>query len=387
MSAQRRASGLGSRGSDSGASRLVVLQLGPYPPPHGGVQTNLVAIRERVRRLYGKDAAPVINLTRHRREHADDVYYPRSAFEVVRLLLAISADIIHLHVGGHLTARLLGLCLVCSLIPGTRTVLTFHSGGYPGWQKNRKPNPLSFRGLVLRRLDAVIAVNAEIASLFADLGVAPPRIHTICPYAPISVHDDVALPEQLARFKRAHHPLLTTVGLLEPEYDLALQIRTLASVREVFPDAGLVVVGSGSLEPELRRLIAELPYADHILLCGDLPHAVTVRVISESHGFLRTTHYDGDSVSVREALQLGVPVIATDNGMRPAGVYLIPVSNASALREAIAFVLAQPACQASTRSAGGPPDALDELIGVYRAALTERADVRSTKRASPRASA
>ena len=28
--------------------RLSVLQLGPYPPPHGGVQTNLVAIREQI---------------------------------------------------------------------------------------------------------------------------------------------------------------------------------------------------------------------------------------------------------------------------------------------------------------------------------------------------
>ena len=34
--------------------------------------------------------------------------------------------------------------------------------------------------------------------------------------------------------------------------------------------------------------------------------------------FLRTTLYDGDSISVREALHLGVPVIASDNGMRQA---------------------------------------------------------------------
>ena len=24
---------------------MIILQMGPYPPPHGGVQTNLVAIR------------------------------------------------------------------------------------------------------------------------------------------------------------------------------------------------------------------------------------------------------------------------------------------------------------------------------------------------------
>ena len=42
-----------------------VVQLGPYPPPHGGVQTNLVAIREYLRR--SGHACDAINLTRHRR--------------------------------------------------------------------------------------------------------------------------------------------------------------------------------------------------------------------------------------------------------------------------------------------------------------------------------
>jgi len=50
---------------------------------------------------------------------------------------------------------------------------------------------------------------------------------------------------------------------------------------------------------------------------------------------LRTTLYDGDSISVREALDLGVPVIATDTGMRPAGLHLIPISDPEALCEAV----------------------------------------------------
>jgi glycosyltransferase involved in cell wall biosynthesis len=50
---------------------------------------------------------------------------------------------------------------------------------------------------------------------------------------------------------------------------------------------------------------------------------------------LRTTLYDGDSVSVREALYIGTPVIATDNGMRPAGVHLVPPSDAERLRDAV----------------------------------------------------
>ena len=46
--------------------------------------------------------------------------------------------------------------------------------------------------------------------------------------------------------------LLLTVGLLEPEYDLPLQIDVLGQVRERYPEAGLIIAGSGSLEQLLR---------------------------------------------------------------------------------------------------------------------------------------
>jgi glycosyltransferase involved in cell wall biosynthesis len=57
---------------------------------------------------------------------------------------------------------------------------------------------------------------------------------------------------------------------------------------------------------------------------------------------LRTTYYDGDAISVREALHLGTPVIASDNGMRPEGVRLIPPRSLAALDRAIDDALAAP---------------------------------------------
>jgi glycogen synthase len=340
-------------------NQTVVLQLGPYPPPYGGVQTNLVAIREHLNRH--QIASPLINLTRHRRTNAENVYYPRTGWEVVSLLCRIPADIIHVHIGGMLTARLLLLCLVCSLIPRRRVVLTFHSGGYPSF--GRTPRRFSLPGVILRRLDAVIAVNAELAELFRRLGVAPSRIKVICPYAPIALRTDTPVPETIQGFRRAHSPLLTTVSGLEPEYDVPLQIEALATIRRTWPDAGLVIVGGGSQEAEIRRLITGHPHGSHILLCGDLPHAVTLQVVSASDVFLRTTLYDGDSISVREALQLGVPVIATDNGMRPAGVHLIPRSDAAALSRTVAAVLNGTARPVQPIPARDQP--LDEVLELY----------------------
>ena len=351
---------------------MVVLQLGPYPPPHGGVQTNLVAIREHLR-ARGM-AAPVINLTRHRRRDSDDVYYPQSARQVLRLVRHIPADIIHIHIGGLLSARLLALCAICSMLPRRKVVMTFHSGGYPSKIAGGRLHRWSVRSLVFRRLEAVIAVNAEIATLFARLGVAPARIHQICPYSPVSVRDDIAVPEPLRSFCEAHSPLLTTVGLLEPEYDLPQQIRMLQVLRQQLPGAGLVIVGSGSLESELRHQIISSPERDHVLLCGDVPHPLTVRIIAASDVCLRTTLYDGDSVSVREALQLGVPVVATDNGMRPAGVHLIPRSDPEALRQAITMVLSE---QRSDRLSTPPrgDDSVERVFELYAALLGDHVAV------------
>jgi glycosyltransferase involved in cell wall biosynthesis len=318
---------------------MKVVQLGPYPPPHGGVQTNLVAIRDLLRKSGHECLA--VNLTRHRGEDSGGVFYPKSAFDLVRLLHRLDADILHLHFGGDLTPRLLGLALYCTLLPGRRTVLTFHSGGYPGSPAGKTARPATLRGFVLRRLDGLVAVNEEIAAMFRKFGVPSRRIRTILPFAVQPPDPNLPLPQPLAEWIAAHRPSLLTVGLLEPEYDLVLQIDAMAEVLRRHPNAGLIIVGAGSLEAKLRENIAGKPYRDHVLLYGDMPHAVTLRAMLECDALLRTTLYDGDSVSVREALYTGTPVIATDNGMRPAGPKLIPTGDAAKLVAAISEVVVE----------------------------------------------
>jgi glycosyltransferase involved in cell wall biosynthesis len=310
-----------------------VVQLGPYPPPHGGVQTNLVAIQEYLQR--NGHACDAVNLTRFRRESAGGVYYPESAGALMRLLWRLPADILHLHFGGDLTPRLLGLALFCTMIPRRKTVMTFHSGGYPGSPAGRTAAPGTLRGLVMRRLDGVIAVNAEIAALFRKFGVRSERIRTILPFVVQPPDRGLPLPDRLSSFLARHRPALLTVGLLEPEYDLAMQIDAMGDILDRLPGAGLVIVGAGSLEASLRGRIGSKRYADRVLLYGDLAHAATLRLMLECDILLRTTLYDGDSVSVREALYIGTPVIATDNGMRPAGVHLVPLSDPARLCDAV----------------------------------------------------
>ncbi len=338
-----------------------VLLLGPYPPPHGGVQTNLTAIRGLL--LRRRIPCAVINLHRFRSARDEAVYHPTSALALLWLLVRMHADIVHLHIGGAVPLRLAVLCLACTLKPGGKSVLTFHSGGYASSPEGKQARPRTLRGFVFRRFDRVIAVNPEIAALFARFGVAPERIRLIAPHALPSEAPAQPLPPALHDFFDTHKPILATVGLLEPEYDLPLQMEALGRVREHFPKAGLVIIGAGSLEAELR---ARLP--ENVQLAGDVPHAATLRAIAEADVFLRTTLYDGDSVAVREALHLGTPVIATDNRMRPEGVRLIPPSNLDALVRAIVEQLSAPRPHACP----GDADANIEAVLKVYAELVQR---------------
>ncbi len=329
---------------------MQVLQLGPYPPPHGGVQTNLVAIRDYLRAR--STPCRVINLTRFRQPDHDGVFFPESALQTLGLILRLPRTVIHLHIGGDLTPRLLLLALFCSLLPGTRTVLTFHSGGYPTSPAGQAAHPRNFAAFVFRRIDRLIAVNAALANLFTErFGVAPGRVCPIQPHALPGKIPQARLPEEMERFFASHQPVMISMGWLEPEYDFALQIRALGPVRETLPRAGLIVLGEGRLGPELRAQAAATSYTADVFMPGDIPHELALVAIARADIFLRTTLYDGDSISVREALHYGTPVIASDNGMRPPGVHLIPKQNLDALVEAIGKVAREGRREASTGQA------------------------------------
>jgi glycosyltransferase involved in cell wall biosynthesis len=339
------------------------------------VQTNLVSIRDFLRR-HGASAS-VINITRHRKPDADEVYYPASPAALLKLLYTLPYDVVHIHAGGQLPTRVLMLMLACATVPGRRSVFTFHSGGFPSSPEGLAAQPSSLLGRVLRRFDAVTGVNAQLIEFFGRMQLRPERVHLVAPHSfgpeleTVAARGRDALPTPLRRFFAEHGPVLLSVGLLETEYDLALQIDTLGAVRERFPNAGLVMIGSGSLEGELRARIAAAPWGAHALLCGDVAREHTLVAIRECDALLRTTHYDGDAISVREALHLGTPVIASDNGMRPAGARLVPARDAEALVAAIARTLTD-TMGAPRRVASGGEENLVRMVRIYESLTGER---------------
>ncbi len=345
---------------------LHVLQLGPYPPPVGGVSRNMLAIRDEV--LRNGDVCSIIATTKSSETRDEpDVYHPGSALGLIKQIRMLKFDVLHLHVGGDLNARVLTLAFACSVFGGNRSVLTVHSGAYPQTEEAKRARPFSIRGLIFRRFSRVIAVNEQIAGVFRRFGVTDGKIRVIAPYSLQEPDPSVVIPEELRSFCGRHSPVLIAVGGLEPDYDPLFQIAAMKEILKHYPNAGLVIVGDGSMRREVEEAIETTAFAEHIFLTGNVEHAVTLHLIRDADILLRTTLFDGDAISVREAIYLGTPVIATDNGSRPCGVALINNGDQHGLAEAVRAAVSNGKRPVSTGENGN--ENIAAVVALYKEML------------------
>ncbi len=343
-----------------------VLQLGPYPPPVGGVSRNMFAIRDE---LLGRGhKCSIIATTKSTETKVEtDVYHPGSALSLIKQILAVEFDVLHLHVGGDLNLRVFGLALACSVFGGKRTVLTVHSGAYPRSKAAMSARPSSFEGMVFRRFSRLIAVNEPIAEVFRKYGVADENIRIIAPYSPQEPDPEIEIPLELSSFYEQHSPLLLAVGGLERDYDPLFQIAAMKEILAEYPNAGLMIVGDGSMRAVARNAIDEGGYSESIRLAGNVEHAVTLHLINRADVLLRTTLFYGDAISVREALHLGTPVIATANSTRPAGVELVTSGDVKGLAAAVKKVIAKGKSHALKQESSN--DNIAAVIELYKELL------------------
>jgi glycosyltransferase involved in cell wall biosynthesis len=100
-----------------------------------------------------------------------------------------------------------------------------------------------------------------------------------------------------------------TVGALRPVKDPVLAVRTVDELRRRGHDVRMRVAGSGELEPELRKLIADLGLEDRVRLLGQVPSDELEDHFAWCSVFLLTSHLETFCVAGAEALVHGRPVV------------------------------------------------------------------------------
>ncbi len=304
----------------------------------------------------------VLNVDRFALE-SDEYIWIRSHLDLILALLRYARYgwTLHLHTNGH-NLRSWLMALLCGLAGrlSPACLLTLHSGMAPlylvtasGWRRRLIRYACSL-------YTRIICVNQEIREAVAALGVPEERLEVLPAFLAASP-PEVALPAELEKWMQNHRPLFSTTLFFRPEYGFSLLVEALVHLRSRYPALGCLVMGSGEEQAQAEMLVKRIGMENSIVPLGDVPHAFCLALMARSDVFVRATLEDGDAVSVREALSLGVPVVASDVGARPPGTLLFKVGDMEDLIEKIEAALEEPRCALAYWQSNG----LDKLLAVY----------------------
>jgi glycogen(starch) synthase len=334
-----------------------IVLVGDYPPPAGGIAVHV----QQLHRWLRERGVPVrvLDIGKGGHDRQDPGVLPaRAPQTLVRRLARVSPDsVVHLHTSGN-NPRAWYLTALVSLVLAHRApppVITVHSGKLPAFAARSPWNRLLI-GTALARYGAVVAVSDAVAEALRRCRVPSEKLHV----QPAFLASQVRLgraPPALSDLRARCSPVISMADHPDPVYGRELIAAALPPLRARFPRLGLALFGPGS---EATAAALKQP----AIGLGELDSAAAQAVIAESDLFLRPTLADGDAISVREALALGVRCVASDASARPAGVTRFRSGEPASLLEAVDRALASPVPAAQAVDAG------PALLAIYRQQAT-----------------
>jgi glycosyltransferase involved in cell wall biosynthesis len=327
-----------------------VLLIGPRPPPHGGISVHVQGIQREL--LAAGITCRVLDMSLVR---------PGFRFGWTVLRHALQGWTLHLHTNGH-NAKSWLLALGCGLAGQFRggCILTLHSGMTSAYLSAAPPWRSRLAALACSMYRQVICVSQEIRTAVLALGVDSQRTEVLPAFLGTE-RPEVTSESGLLGWIHRHRPLFSTVLFFRPEYGFDLLVTALTRFSRLHPSFGCMVIGSGEQRAEAEDRIREAGLTENILLLGDVNHERCLALLSRCDVFLRPTLADGDSLSLREALSLGIPAVASDVGTRPAGTIVFPPGDVDAMLAAVDLALAV------DRGNHSPsPGCMDRLMVIYR---------------------
>lgn len=235
------------------------------------------------------------------------------------------------------------------------------------------------RGRLMHRVETAVARGATLS-----LGASADLVEQASAAGGRAVPGPVAAPrlaaprctrEQVrASLGVSEEPVVLAVGRLHPQKDYPTLVTAMAAVQHREPRPELLVVGDGPDEDLVRDLIGAYGVSAQLLGrredVADLLLAADVLALSSV--------WEARALVVQEAMQVGLPVVATAVGGIPELVgddaLLVPSGNAAALAAALEQVLDHPseaaerARRGKARAATWPDEAavVEHVVAVYR---------------------
>jgi glycosyltransferase involved in cell wall biosynthesis len=269
-----------------------------------------------------------------------------AAFQLLRLIRRLKPDLI---LSG--MAHLNFLVLLMRPFYSTCTHILVRQNGTVSAALASAPHPPFTRFLyrvLYPRADYLICQTSAMAKDMRDeIGLPDKQLAILA--NPVDVDTLRATSESSSKVGRQSNssvPRLLAMGRLAHEKGFDLLLHSFATVREAFPDAQLLIAGSGPEELALKAQCSQLGLGSDVSFLGHVEHPCTL--FPGATLFALPSRQDAMPNALLEAAACGLPIVATpasqglvDLLQHQPGVWLAEETTAQALSVALLHALNQ----------------------------------------------
>ena len=320
-----------------------VLQIGNYPPPMCGWAIQLKLVTEELRRR--GHTSEVLKINEGRQIKSSEYIDVQSGLDYLKKIVtyALRGYRLNVHVNG-MSKKGYWLAMAAAVVGrlvNRPALVTFH-GGLSQDYFPRYDRSIAQRGFyALFRMAGEVACDSEpIREAIIKYGIRTEKVSSIATFSPQYLDfERVVLPDRVEKFLQMHPRVILSYVSFRPEYRLEVLRDGMQRYHAIDPEAGFVWLGFPGKEMPAEE-VSTWPSEEQaaLLLLGNLDHDEFLSLLSRCFVYLRTPECDGVAASVLESLALKIPVVASENGRRPAGVVTYRDTDAADIVEKLRFV-------------------------------------------------
>jgi glycosyltransferase involved in cell wall biosynthesis len=246
------------------------------------------------------------------------------------------ADIVHIFSASYWSFLLApGPAWLFGWLRSKKTLINYRSG-------EARDHLERFRSgrFVLSRVDKIVVPSGYLVDVFGEFDLKS-----------VVVPNLVDLSQFRFRERNPLRPRLVCTRGFSTYYSVDVVVRAFAEVQKVYPAATLDLVGSGSLEGEVRKLVADMKLKG-VNFTGVASRQNIGKYYDDADIFINASWLDNMPVSIIEAFGAGTPVVTTSPESMPYLVehertgLLSPVGDEKALAASVIRLLREPALAA-----------------------------------------
>ena len=372
-------------------SGICIGLVGPLPPLRGGIS---LYVQRLASRLTARGARVVVLATNGgtQAEAGVRAYATPTgrglALACARIAASERIDLLHFHTFGAYWKEMLPF-VALQRLSGVPVIVSQHS--FISDVAAMKPNDTRMLALCVQGLARVVTSGPAVLAKLLQAGARREKMTAVVPFIAPPLEDltTAAWPADIAAIRQNCRPIIASgTGRLDAVqgrdlYGLDQFVQAARSVLTQVPDAGFVYLigaeGDAELLRSARAYVLEHGLQSRVCIhVGPLPGPLMWQAADV---YVRPTLDDGDAVSIREAMYLGVPTVASDVVGRPVGCLTYRGGDAADLARVLLEVASDLEGNRKNVAENRPLEAVDDLVAVYLQTLHQKSPLRQLTRA------